>query len=282
MVERMTSTSDASPPHVPGVPVRGHRLGLGVTVRRTRIGAHHHAPIADHVVSVLTGDPVRISCSTVRCVRSRGEINVMPAGSSDSWFEDDASDIVDLRLPASLVRLAAEEMGLDPDRAGIAMRCHIRDVPIEHIAWALAAEENASSPNGLLYRESLGMALAVRLLGHHPAPSAPRSLPKRELAKVTDYIEAHLGEDVTLVRLARVSGVSASHLRALFKRSTGVPIHEYVIQRRVARARTLLLESNMPASEIAIEAGFAHQSHMARCMRRVLGVTPASIVRSRA
>jgi AraC family transcriptional regulator len=71
--------------------------------------------------------------------------------------------------------------------------------------------------------------------------------------------------------------VSASHLRVLFKRTVGIPIHEYVIQRRVERARVLLVESELPASQIALEAGFAHQSHMARCMRKLLGFTPSSL-----
>lgn len=263
---------------------RGARISLGVDVRTTPIGAYRHASISDHHVSMHAGPPVRISCvpTGARCVRSRGEINVLPAGIAEDWFEDDASEMIDLRLPALLVRLAAEEMGLDPDRAGIIGRCHVRDVQIEHIAWALAAEHRASCPNGLLYRESLGMALAVHLLAHHRAPAAPRGLSRAQLARVTEYIEAHLGEDVTLLRLARVSGVSASHLRALFKRSIGVPVHEYVIQRRVERARTLLLRGDLPASQVALDAGFSHQSHMARCMRRVLGVTPASVTRSRA
>lgn len=207
---------------------------------------------------------------------------MLPAGLTEDWFEDDVSDTVELRLPASLVRLAAQEMGLDPDRVGIVPQCHARDMQIEHITWALAAEHGGSSRNGLIYRESLGMALAVHLLRRYPAPIAPRALSKPELARVTEYIEAHLDQDVSLLRLARVSGVSASHLRALFKRSFGVPVHEYIIQRRVARARALLLRGDLPASQVALDAGFSHQSHMARCMRRVLGVTPASIVRSRA
>lgn len=262
--------------------LRTPRIGPRVEVRKTLAGAYVHAAAADHHVSVLAGPPVRISCrpSGLRCVRKPGEINVIPAGSSDAWFEDDASDVVELRLPASLVRLAAEEMGLDPDRAGIEPRCHVRDPRIEHIAWALAAEHRESSPNGLVYRESLGMALAVHLLGHHRAPAQPRGLSRTQVTRITEYIEAHLGEDVTLPRLARVTGVSASHLRVLFKRSVGIPVHAYVIQRRVERARDLLLRGDLPASEIALEAGFAHQSHMARCMRRVLGVTPGSVARA--
>ncbi len=261
------------------MPSIGSRLGLGIEVRKTAVGRHRHAAISDHVVSVHAGPPVRISCIPhgVRAVRSRGEINVLPAGVEEDWFEDDASDTVDLRLPATLVRLAAEEMGLDPDRAGLVYRCHVRDLRIEHIAWALAAEHGESTPSGLLYRESLGMALAVHLLSHHRATVAPRGLSRSQLTRITEYVDAHLAEDVTLLRLARVAGVSASHLRALFKQSVGVPVHAYVIRRRVERARDLLVLGDLPASQIALAAGFAHQSHMARCMRRVLGITPRSL-----
>jgi AraC family transcriptional regulator len=270
---------------VVGAPPRGTRIGIEIELRRTSTaGLRRHVPTRDHHISLHAGAPVRISCvpTGLRCVRSRGEINVVPAGVAEDWFEDDVSDTVELRLPASLVRVAAEEMGLDPDRAGIVPQCHARDMQIEHITWALAAEHRGGSPNGLIYRESLGMALAVHLLRHYPAPIAPRALSKAQLARVTEYIEAHLGEDVSLLRLARVSGVSASHLRALFKRAVGVPVHEYVIQRRVERARALLVRGDLPGSQVALDAGFSHQSHMARCMRRVLGVTPASIARRRA
>lgn len=267
----------------PVAPARGAHMTLEVELRKTQAGAYRHAASSDHHVTVLAGPPVRISCmpSGLRCVRSRGEVNLFPAGMSEDWFEDDESHLVALRLPALLVRLAAEGMGLDPDRASIVPRCHGRDVQIEHIAWALAAEHRARSPNGLIYRESLGTALAVHLLTRYPASSKPSaSLSRSQQARLTEYIEAHLTEDVSLLQLARVSALSTSHLRALFKRSFGVPVHEYIIQRRVERARALLTRGDMTASQVALEAGFSHQSHMARCMRRVLGVTPKLIRKS--
>jgi AraC family transcriptional regulator len=257
------------------------RIGLEFELRKTVVGHYRHAASADHHVTVHAGGPVRISCmpSGHRCVRRINEIDVFPAGLSEDWFEDDASEHLRLRLPTSLVRVAAEEMGLDPDRASIAPRCQFRDVQIEHIAWALAEEDRATSPHGLLYRESLGMALAVHLLARYPAQASEvrAGLSAQALARITEYIEAHLTEDVSLLRLARVCGMSASHLRVLFKRTVGIPIHEYVIQRRVERARVLLVESELPVSQIALEAGFAHQSHMARCMRKRLGFTPNSV-----
>jgi AraC family transcriptional regulator len=94
---------------------------------------------------------------------------------------------------------------------------------------------------------------------------------------VVEHIDAHVAADLSLARLAEVAGISASHLKTVFKRSTGVPVHQFVVQRRVERAVSLLRGGEMPASEVALEAGFAHQSHMARCMRRLLGVTPTRV-----
>lgn len=257
------------------------RVGVGFERRKTVVGLHRLLASPDHHVTLHTGRPVRVSCmpTGLRCVRSINEIDVFPAGLSEEWFEDDASEQLHLSLPTSLVRVAAEEMGLDPGRASIAPRCQFRDVQIEHIAWALALDDRAASPHGLLYRQSLGMALAVHLLARYPAqaPEVRARLSPRTLGRITEYIEEHLAEDVSLLRLAQVAGVSASHLRVLFKRTVGLPIHEYVIRRRVERARVLLVESELPASQVALAAGFAHQSHMARCMRKMLGFTPSSI-----
>ncbi len=257
------------------------RWMLQLDLRATPPGPYAHVAIEDHVVTMHAGTPARVSCpaSGVRCVRERGHVNVYPAGlSEDGWFEDDASETIDLRISASLVSVAAEEMGLSAD-AQIAALCHLRDPQIEHIVWALAAEQRALSPSGLVYRESLGMALAVRLLARYRTQPAPRrdGLTPPQLARLTEFIEAHLDQDVSLLRLARVAGVSASHLRVLFKRSTGMAVHAYIVRRRVERARELLRRGDVPASQVALDAGFAHQSHMARCMRRVLGVTPSQI-----
>jgi AraC family transcriptional regulator len=270
--------------HVDTPRTRGPRLGLGVELRRSAPGAFWHGASEYHWLSVHAGDPVRVTCAeNTLSVRTRGEISVIPAGTTEGWIEDDAGDTVDLRLSQSLMDQAAAEMGLDSARAGVEARYHFRDAQIEHLTWALAAEHRAGFPNGLVYVESLGMALAVHLLARYRAPAPPRGgLSPQQLARVTEYIEAHLAEDVSLLRLSRVAAVSASHLRALFKRSLGVTVHEYVIQRRVERARELLTGGELRASEVARAAGFAHQSHMARCMRRVLGVTPTSVARARA
>lgn len=238
----------------------------------------------DCFLSIHASEPARVSChgGKVASLALRGETSVLPLGTYDECLQDDPTETLEVRIPQALLRLAAEEMNLDPDRAALELRHCFRDDAIEHIAWALEADARGGSLGGLLYREGLSLALAARLLEGFRAPDVPRGgLSTPQLSRVREHVDAHLAGDLSLLRLARIAGVSCSHFRVLFKRSTGLAPHAYVIQRRVQRARALLLEGDLPASQIASEVGFAHQSHMARWMRRVLGVTPAVLDRAR-
>lgn len=278
--ERQSAAAALAPP----LSERRPRIALGFELRATPPGEVRHAASSDHHIGVLVGAAARFSCraSPARAVYTRGDICLVPAGMDDAWVEHDGSRSIDIRLPPSLLRGVAAELGLNPDNAGVEPRYHFRDPQIEHIAWALAAESRIALPHGLLYRQSLGMALASHLLARYRAPTPVRGgLSPPRLQRVTDYIEDHLGQTLSLDELARVAGLSASHFKTLFKQSLGVPVHAYVVQRRVERAKALLQRGQRSLSEVALEAGFAHQSHMARCMRRVLGVTPNAIARSR-
>ena len=265
------SLPTSAPP--PGNAAALVRIGqLQVERHVTRPGIVSLEAVTDHRIKIHTGEAVAGTCGTNRFVYTHGDVDLLPAGSSDSWQEDSASTSVMLRFPPSLLALAADDLGLDGSRVGLMARHQFRDPQIQHIAWALDADRQAGQPAGKLYAESLGIALAAHLLASHQVAQPPlRGLSKPQLRRVTDYIDTHLDQDLSLHRLAQVAGVSASHLKTLFKRSTGWPVHAYVVRRRVERARALLLRRELPASQIALEAGFSHQSHMLRCMRRLLG-----------
>jgi AraC family transcriptional regulator len=181
-----------------------------------------------------------------------------------------------LRLQPSLLRETAAAIG--SRSADLAPSIHIRDPQIERIGWMMQAEDHDAYPGGRLFADSLAAALAARLLSlqsRRAPPGVSRgALPAWRLRQVIEYIEAHLDEDLTLAELARVAGFSLSHFKSLFKQAAGMPVHRFVLERRVERARTRLLEGGMSKTEIALEAGFAHPSHMARCMLRLLGVRP--------
>ena len=166
--------------------------------------------------------------------------------------------------------------------ASLAPSIHIRDPQVERIGWMMQAEDHGNYPGGRLFADSLATALAVRLLALQSRPGrassgTSRALPEWRLRQVIEYIESNLDQDLTLVELARIADFSVSHFKPMFKQATGVPVHRFVMERRVERARILLLEGRQSITEIALETGFAHPSHMARCMRRLLGKSPSEI-----
>lgn len=245
-------------------------------------------PQAAHILSVHVGPPVRASC---RCDgrsherwQAEGDVDLVPAGLAGTWEDDRPATALILRLSPGLVRMAAQDMGFDADRVRLTPQFQMRDPQIQHIAWGLRAEHEAGHPGGRLYADSLALGLAAHLLHRYAEarrPAAGSGLPPRRLARVLDHIAEHLDQDLPLADLAAIAGYSPSHFKMLFKQSTGQPVHGYVVQARVARARRLLLKGELPPAQVALEAGFAHQSHMARCMRRVLGLTPGEILRRR-
>ena len=282
-LEQAIITPDLIGSSLPVLPQRAAprpRIGLRGDRHTNEPGRVVIDSMPDHRLLVHVGAPARGVWRSHDVVYSDGDIDLFPAGVSEEWELIDAITALDIRLSPLLLQRAAADMGLDPDGTGLEPHCHFRDAQIEHIAWALDAERQAGYPSGLLYSESLGMALAVHLLGRDTTPiMAGRGLTPAQVRRVTAYIEDHLDDDLSLARLAEVAGVSASHLKLLFRRSLGLPVHAYVVQRRVERAKALLLRGDLPVSQVALEAGFAHQSHMARWMRRLLGVTPTSVMR---
>jgi AraC family transcriptional regulator len=263
-------------PHVSRWDEAEARLGVRIRSLTTEPGQLELTPSPDHRVKIHVGSPVRGACMHHRFRYTRGDIDVHPAGYADVWHEKDHGSALVLQFSPLLLQRAASDMGLDPSKTGLDPRFQFRSPQIEHIAWALDAECRAGYPGGLVYSESLGLALSAHLLGQAPRVHS-RGLSRSQLDSVRQYIEAHLDQELSIAHLASVAGIGPSQFKIHFRRSMGLPVHQYIVQRRVEHAKALLLLGKLPASQIALEAGFAHQSHMAKWMKRVLGVTPAAI-----
>jgi|GEM_PF-273930 len=264
--------------------VRSTPMSVGLHVDRyiTRPGQVVLDAVAEHRVKVHTGRPVTGRCGVDRFRYARGDVDLLPAGSADTWHEDASSTSVMLRFSPILLSRTAEELGLDGATAGLPLRHQFRDERIAHIAWALDSDHRAGRPDGRLYSDGLSSALLALLVsGYCIVRRGERGLPTRQLRRVIDHIEAHLDQDLSLLQLAAIAGLSASHLKTQFKRATGMPVHAYVVWRRVERARPLLARRELPVSQIALEVGFAHQSHMVRALRRVLGADADLLLRRR-
>jgi AraC family transcriptional regulator len=233
-------------------------------------------------VSVHVGAPVRATCvrdgrSTTGVV-TRGDIEIIPPGEPGRWEDESPAEAVVMRFEREFVARVATNLDLDP-AVEIRPQAQIRDPVIAAIGWALEAAIADPVPDALQI-DSLGEALACRLIRRYgSARTAPvrGRLSQRQLRAVLAHIDANLDVTLRLDALARVAGVSPSHFKTLFRRATGAPPHRYVVRRRVERAVALIQAGALPLSQVALEAGFAHQSHLARAMRRTLGVTPKAL-----
>jgi len=108
--------------------------------------------------------------------------------------------------------------------------------------------------------------------------AAPTSggLPGCRVRQVTEFIERNLDKDLPLAELAAVVCMSPFHFARLFKRSTGVPPHRFVVRQRIARARVVLTTRELSIAQISRMVGFRTPSHFTTVFRRVLGITPGA------
>lgn len=206
-----------------------------------------------------------------------GEIGFCPANTSH-WTVWDREFHFTLILfePQMLERVAHEFV--NGDRLELIPRFQFFDPVIQQIGAALKADLQAGCPAGRLYGESFGAALAVHLLTtccvfRQKIPAYPDGLPKYKLQQVTDYIQAYLDQDIKLADLANTVGMSQYYFCRLFKQSMSMAPHQYVIQQRVERAKQLL-QQDLSIADVAFQCGFAHQSHLSRHFRHLVGVSP--------
>jgi AraC-like DNA-binding protein len=159
--------------------------------------------------------------------------------------------------------------------------------PAEHqLAALLATELDQPGPHSKLYVESIALALTVQLVRSHgtdPVKLAPfrGGLAPWQLRRVCDYLEQNLANDISLSELAAIVNLSTAHFSRQFKMSTGSPPHRYQLGLRVERAKTLLLQSDLPLKEVALRCGFFDQGHLSKSFRRLVGLSPAAWQRSR-
>jgi AraC family transcriptional regulator len=240
------------------------------------------------VVTVHVGRPVRLACrhgaQSHAGVAIHGDIDIVPAGVPARWEMNETDTALVLALAPALINRIAEASGGETNGVQLRSRFQIRDPQIEHIGLALKAEVEQGYPGGTLYMDSMATALAAQLLRRHSSRAgepvlSDGGLSPRALRCVLSYIEDNLSHAVSLQRIAAAGGLSVSHLKVLFPRSVGLPVHQYVVRRRVDRAALLLRQTRRPISQIALDAGFAHQSHLAMHMRRILGVSPGELRR---
>lgn len=219
-------------------------------------------------LDMRTGDICFAPLGSMTGLRWKGNLHALAVASSEA-----------------MIKRAALEFG-DPDRIEFIRHNRVRDPQIEHIVLALKADVAHGCPSGRLYGESLGLALAVHLVHRYsartPTPPAFKSgMGKGRLRRTVEYIEENLGNNLGLDELATNVCLSLHYFCVLFKQSTGVTPHQWVLQRRIERAQQMLSEGRKSIVDISVDLGFTDQSHFGTVFKKLMGTTPAAFLKAR-
>jgi AraC family transcriptional regulator len=210
-----------------------------------------------------------------------GTINLTPPGIEGTWQAAASSRaaVVVIR-PEFIARAIEEHWGADGGKVEIKKQFLVRDPVIEAVTLSLTREAGSGSPAGQLYMESGCEFLAHLLIYRYSnlSPPLPRSmggLSSRRLKLVLEYIEDMLGQPIKLRDLAALAGISARHFERAFRQSTGSAPHAYVMERRLRKARVLLIKlPSLSVEQVALQLGFFSSSHFSAAFRRHTGLTP--------
>jgi AraC family transcriptional regulator len=255
-----------------------------ILVEYWNMPAHELPPqlLPDYIINIHVKRPTKVELMwNGRLLSKRfthGEITILPPGLACQGTSLEDSEFLVLRLQPSLVNQVAQELGY-LESTEIAPNLGVVSPQIQHIGLALKTELESGCLSGRLYGESLATALASYLLQQYSTSKQQvqefvGGLPKYKLCRVLEYISDRLENELTLAELANAVDISPYHFARLFKQSTGLTPHQYVINCRIERAKRLLSEKNLSIAEICEYVGFQSPSYFTALFRKHTAMTP--------
>ena len=270
----------------------GHALrsARGLVVERVTYprGVVETAAAPKHVLTLHTGAPIEVNCACgdarYKGTQSPGALDFVAAGASGRWEDAGPAEVIRVTIAPSSLSEVATSMGLEAAANALRPRFHIDDPQLNHVMSALAYAAENAGPGDAFYVDALSKALMGRLLlsGSDAAASPPsrQQLSTKQRRRLIEHVETHLADRMRLFDLAKIAGMSSSHFKVLFRNTFGLPVHQYLIERRVEHAARLIRQGGASIADVAAASGFAHQSHLARCMRRSMGIAPSTLARA--
>lgn len=183
----------------------------------------------------------------------------------------------------ALVLQAAQELCVDdPDKLVFVPRLGTRDLVIEQLGRMVHTMLIEGQTD--YFAEGVARLIASQLVREHSnartRPSHhPGQLTARQLAAVNELIQDRMEDSLSVSDLAAAAALSPEHFARLFRRSTGLAPHQYLIEARLQCA-TEMLGGDASLADIACRCGFTHQEHMTRHFTRKLGISPGAYRKS--
>jgi AraC family transcriptional regulator len=214
-----------------------------------------------------------------------GEVIVTPAGSPKMWRREGEGTVLVLGIaPDFLERKFAEATGRFGAPLELLDNFGTHDPQLVEVAKVLWSEVAGKGVGSRLYAEAAITQLMVHLIRHYS--HSPRrvevtsGMPLHKLRQAKAYIDANLGEDLSVDAIARIVGMSPFHFAHAFRASMGQPPHKYVMQRRMDEAKSLLRGSSLTITEIAQRIGYSSPSHFCVGFHKLTRVSPSEFRRN--
>lgn len=136
-----------------------------------------------------------------------------------------------------------------------------------------------------LYRDTLSIAFATYLLNQYATGGKRIKTPKGKLfgiqtKSILDFVMSNLYKDLSLESLSELVHQSPYHFAKVFKNTTGLSPHQFVLKLRLEKAGELIRAGKLSLTEIAHSIGFYDQSHFTNSFKRFYGVTPRQFLKS--
>jgi AraC family transcriptional regulator len=179
---------------------------------------------------------------------------------------------------ASLDELAFDQ-GIRRTKGLVSPSLGSHDRVMYGLASALLDQVERANERSALFVDHIALAFYAHIMRAYgtasvPDDATPGGLSPWQLRRVLEFLGAHINGDPTIAELARECGLSSGYFARAFRKTTRVTPHQWLIRKRVDRARELLLENGPRLADIALACGFVDQSHFSRVFARLEGNSP--------
>lgn len=259
--------------------LRGHSAGY--------IGAF--VPQNAEITTIIRGPKPAVSTRAAAGVRQVVPATPLttwlcPAGiaEEDTSLSDDIPEVLHVYLPQYVFSTLSQRERLDFRAQDLRYQARVTNSDVMAMLSIIVSELRNPTFAGGLRMESLSYAMVETLARDHAethADTRPRNklaggLDRKRIARVIDYIEDNLYENMSVVELAQVADYSLFHFTREFTVSTGYTPHAYLAERRLDAAKRILAFSDLPLVEIAHINGFSNQANFTKAFHKSVGMSP--------
>lgn len=207
-----------------------------------------------------------------------GDIFIVPANAPHKAYWKQESEGLTISLEPERAIAAAID-SINSDRIEIIPQFATPDSKLLQMAQWLLIELETKQMGSRLYVESITTALMVHLLRNYctvepKIPEYSGGLAQYKLKRAISFIHDNLDSDLRLAEIANLCAMSPYHFARMFKQSTGLTPHQYLVKQRLDRAKELLRHTELAVADIGYQVGYKNPSHFARVFRKHTKLTP--------